>query len=326
MYDTNYIHSHHGSAIVPEWASGTLAALFVAGAFFYLFRLLRPDVVRRRLGYWDWENEVGHGLCMLAMAAMLAPSFVPIPVLFWLLAFPVGAAWFIVRAFTWGRRLPCNKVSNDLVHSGMLLGMFLMFQPLTLGAWFTIPQVAFWAWFAGHYIRELRMHGRTPVVLQLGSDACHLMMGAVMAGMIMFPAAMILVRTTSMARMSGSVAEQTAGNPSRGDDGVSVLDDRNFTSEVFGTKEPVAVLVFGGCEKCAEEVRIFDSLAHEYTGQPIKFVRISKDESPRSCKMLNVEECPRVCVVTSTGITVAGDKVDVTRTDDLRSFIDRIIK
>ena len=60
-----------------------LAALFAAGGLFYVYRLLRPSHVQATYGYHDWENEVGHGLCMLGMVTMLSPALLPIPAIVW---------------------------------------------------------------------------------------------------------------------------------------------------------------------------------------------------------------------------------------------------
>lgn len=328
MYEIhNAMHMHHsGAFVVPGWVLSMLASLFLLGTCFYVGRLVRPDAVRRHLGHWDWENEIGHAVCMLAMAVMLMPPAFPrVTDSVWSVGLALGAVWFGVRALTWGHAIPGNRVRDDWVHAGMLFGMSLMFRPLDLGVLFTGVQISFWVWFAGFYAwrtsKDARRHGS----LRLGSNLAHFAMGTVMVPMTLFPASMmpghgVQEVSAPVIKLDGiSVSRPRAVN----DGSVRVVDDGDFTEAVFASEKPVAVLVFGGCEKCADEVRIFSTLAREYVGKRVKFVRVNKDDSPKSCKVLGVKECPRVCVVTQKGISVADEKVDVTDGNELRSFIDR---
>jgi thioredoxin 1 len=69
-------------------------------------------------------------------------------------------------------------------------------------------------------------------------------------------------------------------------------------------------LVFGGCEKCASEIPIFEQLAAEYTRR-VKFVRINKDDSPDACKSLGVAGCPAfVFLNKATRLHLSGKDVD----------------
>jgi hypothetical protein len=318
-------HLHGPSAFaVPDWALSALAALFFLGACFFIGRLLRPTAVRRRLGHWDWENEVGHASCMLAMAVMLTPStFFQGHETAWSVALGFGAAWFGVRSMTWGRSIPGNRVWADLVHSGMLLGMALMFRPPAPSVIFLGVQVAFWAWFALYYVRQSFRDTRGHAPLRLGSNLAHLAMGAVMVPMTLFPAALM------PGHRAGSQGRAVVGRDATPDpkplatsDGPArLLDDGDFSAEVFASSDPVAILVFGGCEKCAEEVCLFDALAREYVGSPLKFVRVNKDDSPRSCETLGVKDCPRVCIVSPRGIAISDEGTDVTDGAQLRLFI-----
>ena len=75
MHNHDHMHDAMGGALVaPEWLILSLSALFALGAAFYLYRLFFRDQVRAATGYSDWENEVGHGLCMLAMAGAMAST------------------------------------------------------------------------------------------------------------------------------------------------------------------------------------------------------------------------------------------------------------
>lgn len=176
-------HMHHNDMFMaPAWVIFTLAAIFFAGACFYLFRLLSASTVKKVYGYHDWENEVGHGICMLAMAGALAPAALQLPAMFWTVTLSASALWFLARALTWGRKLAHNKVWWwDWAHVGMLSGMALMFYPLDLGAWFTGVQAAFWLWFASYYSYETYHDLKAPKALYLGSDCSHLLMGVVIS-------------------------------------------------------------------------------------------------------------------------------------------------
>lgn len=106
--------------MLPEWSLCIVAVLFFAGACFYLYRLLHPDTVRAVYGWTDWENEIGHGICMLAMSSAVAPRFLQHPAFFWAITLSFSAAWFLVRKLTWGRQLSYNKQWWDSALVGML--------------------------------------------------------------------------------------------------------------------------------------------------------------------------------------------------------------
>lgn len=168
-----------------------LAALFAAGGLFYLYRLLRPSHVQATYGYTDWENEIGHGLCMFAMVTMLSPAFLPIPAAVWTWVLGVGAAVFTARALTWGKRV--NYATRwwwDWAHVLMLGGMSIMFAGFS-PLWLTIPFGLFWAWLGAYYLYQLVHDARTGKVLYMGSDIAHSAMGFVMLLMLLFPMAMM---------------------------------------------------------------------------------------------------------------------------------------
>lgn len=168
-----------------------LAALFAAGGLFYVYRLLRPSHVQATYGYHDWENEVGHGLCMLGMVTMLSPALLPIPAIVWTWVLGVAAAWFTARALTWGKKVGyATKWWWDWAHVLMLTGMATMyagFSPI----WLNVPFGIFWAWLGGYYLYELAHDLRSRKTLYIGSDIAHSAMGIVMLLMVLFPAAMM---------------------------------------------------------------------------------------------------------------------------------------
>ncbi len=176
--------------MAPLWLIYGLSAVFFAGSIFYLYRLLRPQVVKSVYGHYDWQNEIGHGLCMLAMAFALAPAAWQLPSQLWAILLGAGAVFFLIRAVTWGRKLPYNVWWWDWAHVGMLLGMALMFLPIDVG-YFSYVLEAFWLWFAGYYIYSLCHDLQEGKVLYVGSDLSHLTMGVVMYIMTAVPMALM---------------------------------------------------------------------------------------------------------------------------------------
>lgn len=185
--------------MAPQWMLNTLAALFFAGFVFYMYRFLRPQTVRSIYDYTDWQNEIGHGVCMLSMASMLAPTVLPIPGTAWTWILGIGAVIFTIRALTWGKKVAALskdwKPWWDWAHVGMLAGMALMFHPLDLGSlWaplFLFAQQALWAFFACYYTRELVHDFPTGKALCIGSDLSHLSMGLAMFVMVTWPMALM---------------------------------------------------------------------------------------------------------------------------------------
>lgn len=313
----NMHHADHFMA--PAWLIYTLGALFAAGAFIYLYRLLNAAAVKKVYGYHDWENEVGHGLCMASMAAMLAPVWLQLPAMFWTVTLSAGALWFLARALTWGRRLAHNKVWWwDWAHVGMLGGMALMYYPLALGSWFTGLQVVFWLWFSSYYAYETYHELKEPKLLYMQSNLSHLLMGVVMLIMTLWPMALMPMHAMHSAAKPAAVVVTPAAPT------VIKVNEATFAAEVYSSAMPVVVLVHGGCEKCATELPVFNKLSQKYHGRA-KFVLVNEDESPAICKQLGVKQCPAV-------FFVKDGKLSPTRLDtlvgqaELASFIDNALK
>lgn len=188
------MHDHLMSqaASAPGWLISSLGVLFLVFALFYTFRLLRPSMVRKAIGFYDPEGEAGHAICMLAMSSHLAYWLVPISATAWIWLLGFGTVYYALRALTWGRLLSYNKQWWDWTHSGMYLGMFVMFQPLPLGPAlgfvFDSLLTLFWLWFSLLYIRDSYVDLRARKTLSFGSDLAHLGMGLAMLVMSLFPA------------------------------------------------------------------------------------------------------------------------------------------
>jgi hypothetical protein len=190
-------HSHHhmpdaAALVAPEWLISSIGILFLGFAGFYLWRLFRPTMVKNAIGFFDWEGEAGHFICMLAMASHMAAWLIPIPGIAWSWILGFGTLYYAARAMTWGKRLTYNKQWWDWTHSAMFLGMFTMFQPLPLAPLlltvFNGAMVLFWVWFSGYYVKDSVLDARAGKHLSFTSDLAHLSMGVAMLLMALFPA------------------------------------------------------------------------------------------------------------------------------------------
>jgi len=193
--------------MAPLWLIYSLCGLFFAGGLFYYYRLVKPASVKAVYGYYDWQNEVGHGLCLLAMASALAPPLWQLPAPFWATILSLAALFFLVRACTFGRKLPYNKWWWDWAHVGMLGGMAVMFLPVDTG-YFSYVLEAFWLWFASYYVYSLVHDLAEPKVYYVGSDLSHLAMGIVMFIMTAFPMT-LMAPGASMPGMNMSICHGT---------------------------------------------------------------------------------------------------------------------
>lgn len=183
------MHHHHVDQMLmaPGWLITALGVFFLASTAFYLYRLLFDNQVRAAYGYSDWENEVGHGICMFAMSSHLLPLF-SWPQELWALILWVGAAWFTIRAATYGRFVSYpTKWWWDWNHAAMFAGMALMFSPVDFGAWFVLVQIVYWGGFALYYGYETLKDIPSGKPFSLGSNLAHFGMFAVMFVMTAFP-------------------------------------------------------------------------------------------------------------------------------------------
>jgi hypothetical protein len=99
----------------------------------------------------------------------------------------VGSVMYLLRAFTYGRRLPHNKQWYDFAHAAMLFGMWWMFaQPLS-GALVTWAFAAYWSWFGSYYGWRIFKDFKQPHWLTFGQDIFHFTMAFVMVVMTVWP-------------------------------------------------------------------------------------------------------------------------------------------
>lgn len=300
-------HMHHMNHVLtaPSWVIFGLSALFGAGFLFYLYRLLFRDTVRAALGYSDWENEVGHGLCMLAMASAMAPVFLQLPVMLLVGSLAVTGVWFIVRALTWGKTLTYNKAWYDWVHVGMLFGMALMFLHVNLGVWFTALLLAFWGWFTGYYAYQVFQDMKNPKFFSVGADFAHFAMGAVMFLMTLFPGMLMSMpmdggamhHDHGAAEISQPLDDQSICRAPQSS-AASLADDSTFESQLAlaSTRGPVFVMFQGGCDKCAAEAPVFEEVAAAYSNKA-GFIRMRLDQAPAVAARFGVDKCPAILCI-----------------------------
>lgn len=322
-------HMHHMDHVLtaPSWVIFSLSALFGAGFLFYLYRLLFRDTVRAALGYSDWENEVGHGLCMLAMASAMAPVFLQLPPMLLVGSLAVTGVWFIVRALTWGKTLTYNKAWYDWVHVGMLFGMALMFLHVNLGVWFTALLLAFWGWFTAYYAYQVFLDMKNPRFFSVGADFAHFAMGAVMFLMTLFPGMLMSMPMDGGATHHHHGASEISQPLPMDDQSICrspqspaaiLADDSTFDSQLAalaGTGGPVFVMFQGGCDKCATEAPLFEEVASQYTDKA-GFIRLRLDQAPAVAARYGIDKCPAIlCIekgsVKPRRLTEAADRASI---------------
>ena len=180
---------HSAAFVLPEWFLFLLAVGFLSGTCFYLYRVLFYNRTKAHYGYFDIENELGHGICVTAMVTMLSPSVLPIAPTVWAWVLGFGSIWFLVRTFTWGRKLEYTCILWDLIHFAMLGFMSLMFAGVAT-LLVSVVASAFWIYFIGYaawWAYMVRKEGRNTGFLEFGSDLAHIAMGVVMLLMTWFP-------------------------------------------------------------------------------------------------------------------------------------------
>ncbi len=312
-------HEHMAHSLSFAWVSPALSLLFLGGTLFYLFRLFNPSLLRSVNGYYDRENEFWHGACLLGMSACLTPSWVPLPALTWTVGFAVGTAWYLVRAFTYGRRLPYNKQWYDLAHAAMLFGMWWMFVNPIDHVLVTVAFAAYWLWFGSYYVYRIALDFKKPSVLAFGQDGAHFAMSLVMFIMTVWPAALHDHGGHHEMMNGGSAAHSTVGSGALvpvdggvpiGDicssSGVTLVTDANFDAQVIKQTGTVVLLVSGGCVNCATEIPVFEQVATTYSTRA-HFVRLHKDQSPKACSTLKAQDCPALLIVKDGRVTARLD-------------------
>jgi hypothetical protein len=185
MDHMEHMHQMQGASAFPFLS--VLAGFFLLGTLFYVFRLYSRNYLTRVNGYHDRENEFWHGACLLGMVSCLAPSWLAVSDLAWQIAFAIGTVWYLVRAFTYGRKLPFNKQWYDFAHAAMLFGMWWMFAAPISGVLVTAVFTAYWTWFGSYYAVRIYNDFKHPHWLSFGQDIAHFAMAVVMALMMVFP-------------------------------------------------------------------------------------------------------------------------------------------
>lgn len=290
-----------------------LTCLFLTGTAFYIFRLGNPHLLRKANGYFDWENELWHAVCLLGMAACLAPVLLPIPIVIWSVLFPIGTAWYLVRAFTYGLKLPYNKQWYDLAHAAMLFGMWWMFVEPAKHFFITLAFAGYWGWFGSYYLKRLIDDYKKPQGLSIGQDLFHFAMAAVMLLMTISPATFMPEHNHS-----NSIGHQ---NPLKLSPEVLSVDDGTFETTVMRSPHTVVLLVFGGCEKCASEISVFEAVAKELRPAlgSTDFACLHKDDCPNSCAKLGVNQCPVLLIISNQQVVASTDKL--VSAEEMKTFI-----
>ncbi len=204
-------HMHEHGASFPFLS--LLAGFFLLGAVYYGFRFFNTKYLTKVNGYLDRENEVWHGACMGGMVSCLAPTWFGIADWFWQIAFAVGTAWYLVRAFTYGRSLPYNKQWYDFAHAAMMFGMWWMFAAPVSGIVVTVVFTAYWTWFGSYYAMRLYNDFKKPHWLSFGQDIAHFVMAVVMALMMVFPATFMSHQHNMSALPANDMSEPICTSP-----------------------------------------------------------------------------------------------------------------
>lgn len=320
-------HEHLAHSLELSWVSPVLSLLFLSGAFFYIFRLFNPGLLRRVNGYFDRENEFWHGACLLGMVACLTPSWLPLPDLVWKVGFAVGTGWYLVRALTYGKRLPHNKQWYDFAHAAMLFGMWWMFANPIEHVLINVAFGAYWLWFGSYYVYRLWLDVHKPSLLAFGQDGAHFLMSFVMLIMTLWPTALHdHGRHHEMA--GGPAVEHTtdSGASEAGNSPVAsvatVVADENFDAMVVNRTGTVVVLVSGGCVNCATEIPVFERVAGTFSKE-FHFVRLHKDAAPKACAWLKANDCPAILIVRAGHVVARLD--GFSDQDEMTAFVKKYL-
>lgn len=321
------MHTHHTNSLLPvdsqvvHVAAIALAILFYAQTLYYVGRTIfvsGPGWLRLKKGgrdpdafYW-LENDIGHGVCMWYMGHHLWPAFaVPLFVTDTILLF--GAIWFGARPYISKPQSEEYRMWWDGAHSAMFVGMWLMFRPdIQKLPVLVVAQLLFWGWFTYFYAKETYRATKH----RFGYFA-HFDMGLVMLAMTVLVA--IGLALPAGPHTSDDPSAETSDSQKQ--QAALAVDDQTYQREVEEAgDQTVVILVWGGCEACAADARMFDSIAVSVCAPDVKFVKINKDKSPRSAERLGVTKCPTVKLV-KRGV-VSQDKLEgVTDERQILTFI-----
>jgi Domain of unknown function (DUF5134) len=114
----------------PAWLAGSFAVLMIMIAVCCAARLAVP-----RLRHTNTERDADalHVLMGVAMAGMLEPRLMPVPVTAWRAVFAAAAAWFAWQAIRPGRQVGRARCSHPVPHAVECAAMVYMLLPV--GAW-----------------------------------------------------------------------------------------------------------------------------------------------------------------------------------------------
>ena len=201
----------------PAWVQQVLWVGLLMSSLLYAVRsipLFIPKIVWRTYakydpvtgeqiepGFYDWDNEFGHFVCIYATCQAFGPIALQVPPKYCVIGLSIGAVFFCIRGFTWGPKRPKNEWWWDWPHAGMFASMALMYASfgtnmIDIGVWLWLLQLSFWTGMTLFYIYllyecyvELKDPGftRRYHIVSISETLAHLMMGASMLIMVAFP-------------------------------------------------------------------------------------------------------------------------------------------
>lgn len=188
------------TSINPLYAFWSLLCILIA--LFYLFRLVGGWT---QFSHFDAENEVGHGLMAIGMAAMFAPAgLLTFDLIRWnILLFAIASLWWTCRllvrkpllALLLHKNGERSAFQSDAIHVLMHVGMCYMFL-LTSNMAFSMTQPTIYAncsffvscaFLTFFYGREISKDLQATKIdrLQLGANVAHILMSGMMAWMFL---------------------------------------------------------------------------------------------------------------------------------------------
>ena len=114
----------------PAWLAGCFAVLMIMIAVCCATRLAIPRLRGRNT---ERDADALHILMGVAMAGMLQPRLIPVPVTTWGAVFATAAAWFAWQAIRPGRRSRVACCANPAAHAIECAAMIYMLLPV--GSW-----------------------------------------------------------------------------------------------------------------------------------------------------------------------------------------------